>query len=41
MGAGARRAIGERGRERVATHYSIDAIARQYVALYRSVAGSN
>ena len=34
------RAIGDRGRERIAAHYGLDAVVRQYVALYRSLTGA-
>lgn len=40
MSEGDRRAIGERGRDRIVAHYSLDAIVGQYVALYRSLSES-
>jgi glycosyltransferase involved in cell wall biosynthesis len=41
LDASERRALGERGRHRIGAHYGIDAIARQYLALYRSVTRSD
>jgi glycosyltransferase involved in cell wall biosynthesis len=41
LGAGARRALGQRARARVIQHYAIDAGARQYANLYQAIAGSS
>ncbi len=42
LSGGERRALGERARERVVEHYSIDAVTARYSALYRAtLAGTN
>jgi glycosyltransferase involved in cell wall biosynthesis len=41
LGAGARRALGQRARARVIQHYAIDTGARQYANLYQAIAGSS